>query len=80
MRIKKWKLICEFLSQQKTVGALSDVKYNFILSPFSIWSLLVITAEGAQGNTFRELQQVLGISDDFYYTREVCRQFQQALS
>lgn len=56
------------------------MKYNFILSPFSIWSLLVLTAEGARGNTYNELQRVLGISDDFFYTREVYRQFQNALS
>lgn len=67
---------------QRTVDELQSVKYNFILSPFSIWSLLVLIAEGARGNTFNQLQRVLGIglAEDFYYTREVYRQFQLALS
>ncbi|KAF5276667.1 hypothetical protein FQA39_LY06471 [Lamprigera yunnana] len=34
---------------------------NLAISPYTVWSLLAIIAEGANGNTARELEQVLGI-------------------
>lgn len=40
------------------------------MSPFSVWSLLMLTAEGAAGNTYNQLQRVLGLPDDLQYIRE----------
>lgn len=53
--------------------------YDFIISPFSIWSLLILTAEGAEGNTYRELTQVLGLPSDLTYIREGYRHIQGSL-
>lgn len=37
---------------------------DFILSPFSIWTLLVLLTEGAGGNTFTQLETVLRLPPD----------------
>lgn len=48
---------------------------NFMISPFSIYHLLVLIAEGAKGNTFEEIKNKLGL-DSISKTRD----FQQYLS
>ena len=37
---------------------------DFIFSPFSVWSLLILTAEGAMGNTYAQLRDVMGLEKD----------------
>lgn len=48
---------------------------NFMMSPFSIYHLLVLIAEGANGTTYRELNEKLGLKN-LARTRD----FQQYLS
>lgn len=52
---------------------------DFIISPFSVWSLLMLTAEGALGNTYLQLQDVLGLPNDLTYIREGYRHIQKSL-
>lgn len=44
---------------------------DFIISPFSVWSLLILTAEGAMGNTYAQLRDVMGLEKDL--TRDSIR-------
>lgn len=53
--------------------------YDFILSPFSVWSLLVLVAEGAAGNTLTEFQNVLGLPPQLDYIRAAYSDIQKAL-
>lgn len=48
---------------------------NFMISPFSIHSLLVMIAEGASGNTFEELRKALGLE-----SQQRARDFHQYIS
>ncbi|XP_037039060.1 serine protease inhibitor 77Ba-like [Bradysia coprophila] len=52
---------------------------DFIISPFSVWSLLILTAEGALGNTYAQLQNVMGLPNDLTYIREGYRHIQNSL-
>lgn len=52
---------------------------NFIVSPFSVWSLLVLLAEGADGKTYDELRHVLRLPSDLTYVRMAYRNFQRLL-
>lgn len=52
---------------------------DFIISPFSVWSLLMLTAEGAAGNTYTQLQNVMGLPNDLTYIREGYRHIQKSL-
>lgn len=52
---------------------------DFIISPFSVWSLLILTAEGASGNTYTQLQNVMGLPNDLTYIREGYRHIQKNL-
>lgn len=52
----------EFL--KRLSAAVSGVNYDFIVSPFSIWSLLLLLVEGADGDTHKQLQQVLRLPED----------------
>lgn len=68
----------EFL--KRLSAAVSSVNYDFIVSPFSIWSLLVLTAEGANGDTYNQLQQVLRLPADLQYLRMSYEHIQKSLS
>lgn len=59
--------------------AVTPVNYDFIVSPFSIWSLLVLQAEGAAGNTYSQLQKVLRLPEDLSYLRMAYKQIQRSL-
>lgn len=59
--------------------AVTPVNYDFIVSPFSIWSLLVLQAEGAAGNTFDQLQKVLRLPEDLTYLRMAYKHIQKSL-
>lgn len=50
------------------------------MSPFSIWSLLVLTAEGADGDTYNQLQQVLRLPQDLTYLRMAYKHIQKSLN
>lgn len=68
----------EFL--KRLSAAVSNVDYDFIVSPFSIWSLLVLTAEGADGDTYNQLQQVLRLPQDLSYLRMAYKHIQNAMN
>lgn len=50
-----------------------------MISPFSIWSLLVLIAEGANDKSFEQLQKVLRLPNDLYSLRAAYKQFQRLL-
>lgn len=60
--------------------AVTAFNYDFIVSPFSIWSLLILQAEGADGNTLKQLQQVLRLPEDLTYLRMSYRQIDKSLN
>lgn len=64
----------------KLSAATAGANYNFIVSPFSIWSLLILTAEGAEGNTYTQLQQVLRLPQDLSYLRMAYKHIQKSLN
>lgn len=68
----------ERLSEQFTLG--KEGKYDFIISPFSIWSLLVLLAEGAQGNTLTEMKAVLHLNEELEFIRNGFKYIQQSLN
>lgn len=66
-------------SLQRLSRAVTTYNYDFIISPFSIWSLLVLQAEGAAGNTLEQLKRVLRLPDDLTYLRSAYKHIQKAL-
>jgi len=58
---------------------LNSVDYDFVISPFSIWCLLVLLAEGASGNTYTQLQKALHLPDDMTPIRTAYKQIQNQL-
>lgn len=52
---------------------------DFMISPFSVWSLLILMVEGAMGNTLAELQQTLRINQDTAFIREAYKRINTAL-
>lgn len=50
-----------------------------MISPFSIWSLLLLVAEGSADNSFTELEKVLRLPKDLNYLRLAYKNFQRLL-
>uniref|UniRef100_T1GYR1 Serpin domain-containing protein n=1 Tax=Megaselia scalaris TaxID=36166 RepID=T1GYR1_MEGSC len=66
----------------KAATALKDENSHygdFMISPFSVWSLLVLMVEGASGNTLAELQKTLRINTDLTAMRTAYERINQAL-
>ncbi|XP_005175873.1 serine protease inhibitor 77Ba [Musca domestica] len=54
---------------------------SYMVSPLSVWSLMVLLTEGAEGNTFKELQNTLRINNQNPYgLRLAYRQIKQRLN
>lgn len=53
---------------------------NVIISPFSIWSLLLFLAEGSSGRTYEQLATTLRLPPDLTRIRTVYKYLQSALS
>lgn len=64
---------------QQLSRAVPPEKFDFIISPFSIWSLLVLLAEGAAGTTYTQLSKVLRLPGDLKEIRAVYKYMEQAL-
>jgi len=64
---------------QRLSAAVTQYDYDFIVSPFSVWSLLLLEAEGAAGNTRKQLQSVLRLPEDLTYLRLAYKHIQKAL-
>lgn len=60
--------------------SVTPFNYDFIVSPFSIWSLLVLQAEGADGNTKQQLEQVLRLPSDLSFLRMSYKHIQKAMN
>lgn len=55
------------------------MNYDFVISPFSIWCLLVLLAEGASGDTFKQLHDTLRLPQDMTHLRTAYKNIQQLL-
>lgn len=64
---------------QRLSAAVTPLNYDFIISPFSIWSLLVLQAEGASGNTLAQLQKVLRLPPNLEHLRLAYSEVQNEL-
>lgn len=64
---------------QQIAHSLQDVDYDFVISPFSIWCLLVLLAEGSSGETFNQLQRTLRLPQDISHLRIAYKNIQQLL-
>lgn len=53
---------------------------SYMVSPFAIWSLLLMLTEGANGNTLHELRQTLAIGNDQNVVRSAYRQITHYLT
>lgn len=69
-----------FLASFQTIAnALQQYDANFIISPFSVWSLMLLIAEGATDESFQQLQNVLRLPNNFSNLRQAYKQFQRLL-
>lgn len=62
------------------MSALGKLNVNLIISPFTVWSLLVMLAEGADGNTYKQLETVLHLPPESTYIRSAYKEFQRVLN
>ncbi|XP_023034535.2 serine protease inhibitor 77Ba-like isoform X1 [Drosophila willistoni] len=53
---------------------------DFMISPFSVWSLLILLYEGADGSTYQQLRQALRINVDDEQLRAVYQVWSQYLN
>lgn len=64
-------------------GKISDVaqsgRHDFMISPFAVWSLLLLLLEGSEGNTYSELRKGLYIEQDMPSIRKAFRDVQNFL-
>lgn len=78
-----WKQSCFitiFLFSQRISLAFESLDSDFIIAPFSVWSLLLLVAEGAGGNTLTEFQNVLRLPSQLVHIRVAYSDFQNALN
>lgn len=50
------------------------------MSPFTVWSLLVLLAEGADGETRKQMKAVLHLPDELTHVRTAYKGFQRTLN
>lgn len=71
---------CIVLFKQLISNAVSPLNLNFIVSPFTVWSLLVLLAEGANGETYKQMETVLHLPSDLTHVRTAYKAFQRSLN
>lgn len=59
--------------------AVRNYDANFIISPFSVWSLMLLVSEGANNESYAQLAKVLRLPNDLNTVRVVYKQFQRLL-
>lgn len=64
---------------QSIAHAIREYDVNVVLSPFSIWSLMVLLAEISTDNSFSQLEKALRLPSDLTNVRSVYKQFQRLL-
>lgn len=70
--LELWKLMSDTHQKEKNVS-------NYMVSPFAVWSLLILLEEGAQNITKEELRQTLRLPDDRLALRVAYKQISQNL-
>lgn len=58
---------------------ITPVGRDFMISPFSVWSLLLLITEGASGNSLTQLKKTLHLNDDAYLLRTAYQAIQNTL-
>lgn len=61
-------------------NAVSRLNLNFVVSPFTVWSLLILLAEGAGGETYNQMEKVLYLPPELTYVRTAYKAFQRTLN
>lgn len=59
--------------------ALENYDANFVMSPISIWSALVLVAEGASDESFRQMEKALYLPKDLHNLRIAQKNMQRLL-
>lgn len=72
-----WFFLC-MIKQQHLSRLEANKNSNVIISPLSIWSLLLLLAEGSSGQTYEQLATVLRLPQDLTKIRRVYKYLQSA--
>lgn len=64
---------------QAIAEAVENYDANFVVSPFSVWSLMVLIAEGTSGQSLQQLKNVLHLPNDLSHLRTSYRDIQRVL-
>lgn len=78
-----FSLNCNFLCpsiSQSLINAPQNNGVNVIMSPFSIWSVMLLVAEGASSRTYDQLKQTLYLPDDLRESRLIYKNIEKLLS
>lgn len=62
------------------MDAARNSETNFVVSPFSIWSLMTLITEGATEESYAQLKKTLNLPNDLTQLRTAYKQFQHYLS
>lgn len=60
--------------------AVTRINVNFVVSPFTVWSLLVLLAEGSDGETYNQMAKVLNLPPELTHVRTAYKSFQRKLN
>lgn len=72
-------LLIYVINYQAIADALRNYDANFVISPFSVWSLMVLIAEGAKDQSYNQLSNVLRLPNDLSNLRTAYKNFQRLL-
>lgn len=50
-------------------NAVHEMRYNFVVSPLSVWMLLASLADGASGNTYKQMEAAIHLPSDLTHVR-----------
>ncbi|XP_031635846.1 serine protease inhibitor 77Ba-like [Contarinia nasturtii] len=64
----------------KTADTFRNQNANFMVAPFSIWSLMLLLAEGATGQSFDQLKEALGIPQNLTELRNTYGHIERTLT
>lgn len=56
-------------NSQTIANSIQPKDVNFLISPFSIWSMLILVAEGASQESFAQLARALNLPEDMNHLR-----------
>lgn len=61
------------------MNAVQNYDANFVISPFTIWSLMLLVAEGSADQSYTQLEKALRLPKDLNYLRTAYKNFQRLL-